>query len=129
MQAAHCALVVALKYLPDDPNLAIARSHLEAAIALSDQYHKAKYSIFWLTAKTSVKRRVKQQLNELAFDTYSHMIDLVNEVNQYAANKTNESIPQPRRWQELIINLHCAFNWIEEEHPNEIKLKQLALPL
>ncbi|QIR41781.1 hypothetical protein HCG51_33880 (plasmid) [Tolypothrix sp. PCC 7910] len=77
----------------------------------------------------SIKRRVKQQLNELAFDTYSHMIDLAILLNQYADNKNSEGIPQPRHWQELIIHLHCAFNWIEEEHHQEIKLKQLALPL
>lgn len=127
MQSTHCALVVALKYLPDDPKLAMARQHLDVAIALSDQYHKAKYSIFWLTAKASTKRRVNQQLNELAFDTYSHMIDLVNELDQYAANKNSEGISKPKSWQELVIHLRCAFNWIKEEHPQEIQSKQLSL--
>jgi hypothetical protein len=33
MQAAYCAMMVALKYLPEDPKLSIARQHLEKAIA------------------------------------------------------------------------------------------------
>lgn len=127
MQAAHCALVVALKYLPDDPNLVIARTHLEAAIALSGQYHKAKYSIFWLTSKANIKRRVTQQLNELAFDTYSHMIELANTLEQYAIDKSSLNAPPPKNWQALIHNLDCAFEWINREHLQEIQAKQLIL--
>ncbi|MDF5739076.1 hypothetical protein [Nostoc sp. S13] len=37
---AHCALVVALRYAPDDLEFAHARQHLEIAIALSGEYHK-----------------------------------------------------------------------------------------
>jgi hypothetical protein len=127
MQAAYCALVVALKYFPDDAELITARQHLETAIALSDQYYKVKHSIFWLTSKASIKRRVTQQLNELAFDTYSHMIDLADALNQYAIDKSSLDAPPPKNWQALISNLDCAFEWINREHPQEIKAKQLIL--
>jgi len=46
MQAAHCTLVVALQYVPDDPEFAVAREHLQRAIALSGEYYQTRYSIF-----------------------------------------------------------------------------------
>ncbi|WP_414573839.1 hypothetical protein [Nostoc sp. CCY 9925] len=46
MQAAHCALFVALQYAPDEREFAVARLHLERAIALSGEYYKTRYSIF-----------------------------------------------------------------------------------
>lgn len=52
MQAAHCALVVALQCAPDDLEFAIARQHLERTIALSGEYHKLYWSIFWKTGKS-----------------------------------------------------------------------------
>ena len=129
MQAAHCAMVVALKYLPNDPELCSARQHLEKAIALSSEYYKVHYSIFWNTSPPKVKRRVRSRCNQLAFDTYSNMIDLVSEVNEYAAIQNSEGIPAPKSWQELIFHLRCAFNWIEREHDISIHSKQLSLPI
>jgi hypothetical protein len=46
MQAAYCALVVALQYAPVEPEFAVAREHLERTIALSGEYFQARYSIF-----------------------------------------------------------------------------------
>ncbi|MCC2692844.1 hypothetical protein [Nodularia sp. LEGE 04288] len=86
MQAAHCALVVALKSAPDDPDFAIARQHLQAAIALSDEYQRIYWSIFWKTSPEKLKRKIRFQCHELAFDTYSHMIELAILVNKYAAD-------------------------------------------
>ncbi|BAY91363.1 MULTISPECIES: hypothetical protein [unclassified Tolypothrix] len=127
MQAAHCALVVALKYAPDNPGFALARQHLETAIALSDEYYKTQYSIFWKTSSEKVKRRIRSKCNQLAFDIYSQMLELACLVNEYAAEKTSLSIPEPQSWQEFIHNLDCAFDWIEREHPKEIYIKQLTL--
>ena len=70
MQAAHCALVVALQYAPDDPEFVVAREYLKRAIALSGEYHQLFWSIFWKTSPERVKRRIRSQCHQLAFDTY-----------------------------------------------------------
>lgn len=127
MQAAHCALVVALRYAPDTLEFAHARQHLEIAIALSGEYHKLFWSIFWKTSPERVKRRIRSQCNQLAFDTYSHMVELALLVNEYAARQTSVGVPQPKEWLEFIFNLKCAFRWIEREHPTEINILQLSL--
>ncbi|BBD62699.1 hypothetical protein NIES2109_55490 (plasmid) [Nostoc sp. HK-01] len=127
MQAAHCALVVALQYAPVDPQFAVAREHLRRAIALSGEYHKLFWSIFWKTSPERVKRRVRQQCNQLAFDAYSNMIELAELVNKYAAAQTSAGIPEPKQWREFLLNLECAFEWLEREHPQEINSKQLSL--
>jgi hypothetical protein len=127
MQAAHCALVVALKFAPDDPEFVIARQHLEAAIALSSEYYKVCWSIFWNTSPERVKKRIRYWCNQLAFDTYSEMIDLADLVNEYADYKTSIGVAPPKTWEEFIHNLKCAFRWIEREHPREIYFKQLSL--
>jgi hypothetical protein len=129
MQAAHCAMVVALHNFPDDPKLESARQHLEKAIALSDEYRKTYYSIFWNTSPIEVKRRIRILCNQLAFDAYSHMIDLAHLLDQYAADKNMIGITAPLCWQELILNLRCALRWIEREHAIEINSKQLSLPM
>jgi hypothetical protein len=125
MQSAHCALVVALQYAPVEPEFAVARKHLQRAIALSGEYYQTRYSIFWKTSPEKVKRSVRQQCNQLAFDTYSHMIELALLVNEYAAKQTSAGIPEPKQWREFLLNLECAFDWLEREHPQEINIKQL----
>lgn len=127
MQSAHCALVVALQYAPDDPQFAVAREHLQRAIALSGEYHQLFWSIFWKTSPERVKRRIRSQCNQLAFDTYSNMIELALLVNEYAAKQTSAGISEPKQWREFLLNLECAFDWIEREHPQEINIKQLSL--
>ncbi|MDZ8262969.1 hypothetical protein [Nostoc sp. ChiQUE01b] len=127
MQAAHCALFVALQYVPDEREFAVARLHLEKAITLSGEYYQTRYSIFWKTSSEKVKRSVRQQCNQLAFDTYSHMVDCAGLVNEYAAKQTLAGIPEPKEWREFLLNLECAFDWIEREHPQEINIKQLSL--
>jgi hypothetical protein len=128
MQAAYCAMVVALHNFPDDPELESARQHLEKAIALSNEYRRVYYSIFWNVSPLKVKKRIRSSCNQLAFDVYSHMIDLACLLNQYAADKNSEGIIAPKSWQELVNNLAHAFRWIEREHPTEINSLQLSLP-
>ncbi|UKP01016.1 hypothetical protein [Nostoc sp. UHCC 0870] len=127
MQAAYCALVVALKYAPVDSDFAIARQHLETAIALSGEYHQLYWSIFWKTSPERLKRRIRSQCHELAFDSYSHMVELAELVNKYATEQTSRNIPQPKSWQEFVNNLELAFEWIAREHSAEIYVKQLSL--
>ena len=127
MQAAHCALVVALQYAPDDLEFAVARQHLEIAIALSGEYHKLYWSIFWKTSPYWVKRRIRTQCNQLAFDTYSNMVELALLLNEYANLQTSRGVPEPKQWRKFLHNLECAFDWIERQHPREINFKQLSL--
>ncbi|WGV24203.1 hypothetical protein [Halotia branconii] len=127
MQSAHCALAVALKYASDDPDFAIARQYLETAIALSKEYHQTYWSIFWNTSTERTKRRIRTKCHQLAFDTYSNMIELADLVNKYADYQTSRSISPPKSWQEFLHNLECAFLWIEDEHSHQIYFKQLSL--
>lgn len=127
MQAAYCALVVAFKYAPVDPDFAIARQHLQAAIALSGEYHQLYWSIFWKTSPEKLKRQIRSHCHELAFDTYSHLVELAELVNKYATDQTSRNIPPPQSWQEFVNNLECAFEWIVREHSAEIHVKQLSL--
>jgi hypothetical protein len=127
MQAAHCALSVALKEFPKVPELAIAKQHLEKAVALSGEYHKIKYSIFWKNSPNKLKKKTSQQMHEIAFDCYSQMLELVNQINKYAAKKTAEKARPTMEWERLILDISLAFDWIEREHSREIKHKQLSL--
>lgn len=120
-------LAVALKCAPDDPDFAIARQHLKAAIALSGEYHKLHNSIFWKTSPGSIKRQVREKCRNAAFDTYSHLLELAVLVNKYAAEQTSRNIPPPHSWQEFVFNLERAFEWIEKEHSAEIYMRQLSL--
>jgi hypothetical protein len=91
-------------------------------------FHPGYYSIFWKVSPLKAKKRIRSSCNQLAFDVYSHMIDLAHLLNQYAADKNSEGIIAPKSWQELVNNLADAFRWIEREHPTEINSLQLSLP-
>lgn len=124
MLAAHCALSVALKQFPDEPELEKAKKHLQAAVNLSEEYHKICWSIFWKTATVNTKKRIREQCNNLAFETYSQMIDLADLLNKYAEK---QSSPEPKYWRELISHLYLAFEWINKEHLREINSRQLSI--
>ncbi|MBC1237727.1 MULTISPECIES: hypothetical protein [Nostoc] len=79
------------------------------------------------TSPQRVKRGIRSQCNQLAFDTYSHMIELAQLVNEYANLQTSRHIPEPKEWREFLNNLECAFEWLEREHPTQINSKQLTL--
>lgn len=124
MQTAYCALSVALKQFPDEPELEKAKKHLEAAVNLSGEYHKTYWSIFWKTSTERTKKRIREKCNHLAFETYSQMIDLGDLLNKYAEK---QSSPEPKSWRELISNLSLAFDWINQEHLREINSRQLSI--
>ncbi|MCW5319005.1 hypothetical protein GTQ43_36840 [Nostoc sp. KVJ3] len=127
MQSAHCALSVALKQFPDDPKLEKAKKHLEAAVNLSGEYHKTYWSIFWNTSTERTKKRIREKCNNLAFDCYSKMLDMADEIEAYIDTKNAEKVAPPKKWRQLIFDLKLAFDWIEREHPTEIRYKQLSL--
>lgn len=127
MQAAHCALSVALKKFPDEPELEKAKKHLEAAVHLSGEYHKTYWSIFWNTSTERTKKRIRERCNNLAFDCYSQMLEIAQEIQAYTANKNINQVSSAKQLRELIFDLRLAFDWIEREHLPEIKYKQLSL--
>lgn len=127
MQTAHCALSVALKQFPDEPELEKAKKHLEAAVYLSEEYHNICWSIFWKTATERTKKRIREKCNILAFDCYSNMLDMADEIEAYTEKKNAEKVPVPKEWKQIIFDLRLAFDWIEKEHPTEIRYNQLSL--
>ena len=100
---------VALQYAPDDLEFAVARQHLEIAIALSDEYHKLYWSIFWKTSPYWVKRRIRTQCNQLANDTYSNMVELALLLNEYANLQTSRGVPEPKQWRKFLHKKRMCF--------------------
>jgi hypothetical protein len=127
MQAAHCALSVALKKFLIVPELSTAKQHLERAVVLSEEYYKVQYSIFWKTSPSQLKKNIRQKMNELAFDCYSEILCLADAIEVYTTNQNALKVPVIKGWNELILHLQLAFEWIEREHPREIRSKQLSL--
>lgn len=127
MQAAHCALSVALKQFPNEPELEKAKKHLQAAVHLSGEYHKTYWSIFWNTSTERTKKRIREKCNNLAFDCYSQMLEIAKEIKAYTANKNTNQLSKVKGVRELMFDLRLAFDWIEREHPTEIRYRQLSL--
>jgi hypothetical protein len=123
MHSTHCALsVLREKYSGIIPPKAIAP--LDKAIALSEEYHRLWWSIWWNTSKVSLKNKIKCECNQLAFDCYTNMILVAEAINVYVSIQTGRP---PREWNALISTLSSAFEWIEKENPTEINQRQLLL--
>lgn len=100
MYSTYCAMVVALGHFPgDDPNLESAKQHLQKAIALSSQYYKTYYSIQWNQSPPKVKQHVRLACHQLAFDCYSHMLEVALLLDNYADEQAKINKPIPRCWQ------------------------------
>lgn len=130
MQASTCAMVLAQRLLSgsgDHHLLTSAKSHLENAIAHSEQYRKLRDSVYWQSASAHLKRRTREKLNYLAFHGYTELLTAIQRINEYAEAKTVEDAAPPQEWGEIILNLRCAFEWIEKEHGREVKSLQLTL--
>jgi len=127
MQSAHCALSVALKQFPNEPELEKAKKHLEVAVNLSGEYHKTYWSIFWNRSTERTKKRIREKCNNLAFDCYSQMLEIAQEIKAYTANKNTNQLSNAQQLRELMFDLRLAFDWIEREHPTEIRYRQLSL--
>jgi hypothetical protein len=118
---------VALKKIDGNHPLIIsAKAHLELAVSSAKQYHKKQWSIYWKTAKTSVKKSLQQELQTLAFDTYTELLKATDCLNSYAEEMQNYQ-PVPHWWDEMLISLTLAYDSLISEHEQEISSKQLNL--
>jgi hypothetical protein len=127
MQATYCALKVGYDKLEVDHSLiAESKKYLSLALDLVQKYHVLKNSIFWKTARPSVKRRVKQQLNILAFDCCTNFLAGCDRINAYVEEMSNITSP-PIWWNDLIIDFTLAYDALIREHESEVISKQLLL--
>lgn len=124
----HCLLHCASDSIPAvHPLLACAKFHLLTASRLSKQHEKTWHSIIWIESKASVKRRVSEQLNHLAFDCYSHFLEATEYLNKYAELMNQIGIPKPWWWTPLYSELVTIDETFHKEHEREIYWRQLSL--
>ncbi|PSB46881.1 hypothetical protein C7B80_11985 [Cyanosarcina cf. burmensis CCALA 770] len=127
MQATYCSLKVGYDRLEIDHYLiAESKKYLSLALDLAQSYHVLKNSIFWKTARPSVKRRVKQQLNILAFDCCSNFLAGCDRINTYV-EKMSDIAPPPKWWNDVIVDFTLAYDALIREHESEVASKQLSL--
>lgn len=126
MNASYCCMRTALDQLRDDDSLLqTAREQLATAVNHAKKYDLLLNSLYWKTAKPSVKRRVRADLDRLAFDAYSAFLDAGKTLNYYADSQAQQ-IP-PRWWNTVICNLTLANTAFLREHRFAIDHKQLTL--
>lgn len=127
MQATYCSLKVGYDKLEIDSSLiAEGKKYLSLALELARLYDALNNSIFWKTARPSVKKRVKQQLNIFAFDCYTNFIAGCDCLNAYV-EKINGTATPPNWWSSMIVDFTLAYNALLREHKREIASKQLSL--
>lgn len=74
-----------------------ARFELGIAVSCAKEYEKTWHSIIWIQSNSRTKTRVREQLNHLAFDCYTHFLKAVDYLNQYA-DLMDEQGNQPLKW-------------------------------
>ena len=127
MQATYCSLKVGYDQLEIDHHLiAESKKYLRFALDLAQAYHVLKNSIFWKTARPSVKRQVKQELNILAFDCCSNFLAGCDLINAYV-EEMSDIAPPPIWWNDVIVAFALAYDALLREHESEIARKQLSL--
>jgi len=85
MISTYCCLAVALSHIPGNHSLLeAARVELEIAVNCAKEYDKTWHSIIWIQSNARTKRRVREKLNYLAFDCYTHFLEGVDYLNQYS---------------------------------------------
>jgi hypothetical protein len=74
-----------LTHIPSNHSLLeAAKIELRVAVNCAKEYEKAWHSIIWIQSNARTKRRVREQLNHLAFNCYTHFLKPVDYLNQYA---------------------------------------------
>lgn len=120
-----CALT-SLNKLQGVPLIDSAKMHLALAVAKSKEYDETWHSIFWNSSNEVTKKRVREQLNNLAFDTCTELLACGSLINQYVEEVQETSSP-PSWWQEMILDLNLAYEYLERENKQEISARQLIL--
>jgi hypothetical protein len=128
MISTYCCLAVALSHIPGNHSLLeAARVELGIAVNCAREYDKTWHSIIWIQSSTRTKSRVREKLNHLAFDCYTHFLEAVNYLNQYA-DLMDEQGNQPLKWWfEVNCSLNLANTSINRENKREISTRQLRL--
>jgi hypothetical protein len=127
MQATYCSLKVGYDRLEiDHPLIAEGKKYLSLALKKAQAYHTLKNSIFWKTARPSVKRQVKQELNILAFDCCTNFLVGCDRINAYV-EEMSDIAPPPIWWNDAIVDFTLAYDALTREHESEVASKQLSL--
>ncbi len=134
---AACCMSCALDKLAtlDDDNqfLESSKSHLSKAVSLMDEYYRTWHSIIWIRSDRITKRRVREKLNNLAFDAYTAFVQATTHLNEYVNDQISKEqrgeliTSPPRWWGEMLLSLSLSESSFQEEYRYEISGKQLVL--
>lgn len=112
---------------PSHEYLVSAKKHLSIAVECADNYTKTWHSIYWNGSRESTKRRVREQLNNLAFDYFTHFMIASKYLDQYAFEMDEQGQPLKKWWGEVNLSLSLAYGAILKEHDHQIYHRQLRL--
>ncbi|MBW4636215.1 MAG: hypothetical protein KME30_31350 [Iphinoe sp. HA4291-MV1] len=133
MLGTYCALSSALsrieKHSSDHPLLLTASQQLHTAASLAKRYHDKQWSIYWQKAKVATKTALQQELQRLAFDTYTSLLTAMEALDAFAdaMQQLQPPPPIPRWCLQLHANIHLAYHTLLAEHSHEHYAKQLSL--
>ncbi|WP_193200702.1 hypothetical protein [Nostoc sp. MG11] len=128
MNSTYCCLMVALDHIPSNHFLLeVARDEITIAVKCAREYELTWHSIIWIRSNTRTKRRIREQLNHLAFDCYTHLLEVVDYLNQYADLMNEQSYRPAKWWDEVSCSLYLAYISINRENKREISARQLRL--
>ncbi len=128
MYVLTCCMASALKRLPDSDHSSMirAKQHLSAAVALSETYHKTWNSIYWNTSRAALKRRIREKLHHLAFETYTELTIACECLNEYIAEVGSDALP-PNWHRDVWVSIYLAITGMEENNATQIWQRQLSL--
>lgn len=108
------------------PHIKSAALHLTLAITYANAYKEVENSIYWNGSDNSTKKRVREKLNNLAYDAFSSLLDAADYINKYVEEIRDKEEP-PVWWTDMTISLTLAHDRFKEEHRREIGARQLKL--
>jgi hypothetical protein len=103
-----------------------ADRELKRAIELIENHYRVKYSIVWIESKASTKKRIKEDIDRIAFDAYAAILNTGEILNNYV-DFTNNNPPDLKVWFKVIEYLTEASRSMQKENYPEIYYKQLIL--
>jgi len=123
--ASLCAMTVALKKKSTVMTRCLRFCGRSSSVDAAKRYHQLLNSIFWKTARPTLKKNVRRSLNFLAYDVYTALMEAAAFLDRYMRS----TVPQrSARWNETVINLTMAHDALQREHGGEINARQLSIP-
>jgi hypothetical protein len=99
--------------------LSDVRKTLQSASIEAQKYYALSNSIYWIDAKAWEKRKIKQELAVIAFNSYSYFLH-----GYRLLQASNADLSEKK---EATISLNLSYYEYQKHHSHEIYAKQLCL--